>query len=159
MNVIFGDPHLRKLAFTAVGLGGACVLFIDYMYLSTSCDHLKSPYCQKPYNLLLDHEKGCQLLGGKPIVLKTLNLDNVSITEQVAKLQLRVKGNRRKGTIHTKSTKDLLTNDWVLDYAVMRVESSKNSWNVWLHPSITEESNPSLETLESNLPTINELKD
>lgn len=37
MNVIFGDPHLRKLAFTAVGLGGACVLFIDYMYLSTSC--------------------------------------------------------------------------------------------------------------------------
>ena len=33
----------------------------------------------------------------------------------------------------------------------MRVESGKNSWNVWLHPSIDEESNTSLDSLESSL--------
>ena len=81
LNIIFFFP---KDLFKALKINFYS-LFILYVFYFIG-DHLKQPYCQKPFKLLLDHEKGCQLLGGKPIVMKTLNLDNVSITEQVAKV-------------------------------------------------------------------------
>ena len=40
----------------------------------------------------------------------------------------------------------------------MRVESGKSSWNIWLHPSIDEETNTSLDTLESTLQENSEVK-
>jgi len=113
---------------------------------------MKAEYSQGPYMLLNHHEKGCEILGGRPIIMKHFDLGTIQETEDTIKLQVRVRGPKNAGTIHTESSKDPTSDKWKLNYAVMRVDSGKDSYNVWLFPDHGVESskdNVSLKPIES----------
>lgn len=126
---------MQKYINVALGVAVVGTTAVNCLYAYVQGVHREADYCKAPVNLLRKETKCVQLLGGAPIKVPRLNLKKLKLKNTEIKLEVPVKGNTRRGTIYTMSTRPDKKSDWNLQYAVFYVKQNTKTWTIWLHPN------------------------